>query len=349
MAKERQSNFELLRILAMIGVMVLHAGLYGPVADAYPMESRGGGIYLAHAFAVLSVNVFVIISGYFSIKLRIASVLNFLWTIVYWRFVTIILLRVFYGVLPDSLVGYLPFAPLSIERIGFAFQGWFIGAYLGLMVLSPALNLYSNTMTTQKIGFYCLAFFAAEVAFDWLLPSLTIFDKGYTPFAFVGLYFLGRYMARPDSVDFRLRVSLPCFFSTCLLGGSTMALSSLYGNSIPILRNKLMFCSLGYTTPLTLISSFFIIMIFKHLHFYSKFVNWLAASAFAVYLFHGGMPFFKEKALDYFSRYEGIKYFCSITLLLLGTYFIAVIIDQFRFTIWKGLCLICVKANRRTA
>ena len=319
MLKDRQSNFELLRILAMIGVMVLHAGLYGPVADAYPMESRGGGIY-----------VFVIISGYFSIKFRIASVLSFLWTIVYWRVVTIVFLYISYGVLPDSLTGYLPFAPISVKGIGFAFQGWFIGAYIGLMVLSPALNMYSNTMNTRQLGIYCLAFFVAEIAFDWLIPSITIFGGGYTPFAFVGLYFLGRYMARPDSLDFQLRVSIPCFLAACLFGGSTMAFASLYGNSIPILRNKLMFCSLGYTTPLTLLGSFLIVMVIKHLHFYSKIVNWLAASAFAVYLFHGGMPFYKEKALEYFIKYRGIKYICVMLLFLLCTYLVAVIIDQGR-------------------
>ncbi len=331
----------------MIGVMVLHAGLYGPVADAYPMESRGAGIYFAHAFAVLSVNVFVIISGYFSIKLRIASILSFLWTIVYWRLITIIFWRAFYGVLPDSIAGYLPFAQISMGGKNFSFQGWFIGAYIGLMVLSPALNMYSDTMDTRQLGIYCLAFFAAEVVFDWLIPSLTIWGGGYTPFAFVGLYFMGRYMARPDSLDFQLRVSLPCFFAVCLLGGGTMALASLYGNSMPILRNKLMFCSLGYTTPLTLIGSFLIVMIIKHLNFYSKFINWLAGSAFAVYLFHGGMPFFKKKSLDYFGRYESMKYFGTIMLFILGTYFVAVIIDQGRRGMYSLLVKHCNIGEKR--
>ena len=122
MGKERYSNFELLRIIAMIGVMVLHAGLYGPVADAYPQESRGAGIYIVHAFAVLSVNVFVIISGYFSIKLRLASILNFLWTISYWRILTLVTAFTIYGLTLKSFIGLLPFAPI-VWTGGGAFKG----------------------------------------------------------------------------------------------------------------------------------------------------------------------------------------------------------------------------------
>lgn len=333
MAKERQSNFELLRILAMVGVMVLHAGLYGPVADAYTMESRGAGIYLSHAFAVLSVNVFVIISGYFSIKLRFASVLNFLWTISYWRLVTLAILFVFYKMTPVTVASFLPFAPISTGG-GFGFSGWFVGAYIGLMVLSPMLNLYSDKLTTKQLGLYCLVFFSAEILFDWLLPSLTIFGQGYTPFAFVGLYLLGRYAARPDSLDFRLRISIPMFFSICIFGGFTMALTSLYGNTFPILRNKLMYGSYGYTTPLTLAGSFMIVMVFKHIRFRSKVVNWFAASAFAVYLFHGGLPFFKDISLDLFARYDGIMYFSRTVIFIIGTYIAAAVIDFGRRFVW---------------
>ena len=336
MAKERQSNFELLRILAMVGVMVLHAGLYGPVAESYSMESRGWGIYLVHAFAVLSVNVFVIISGYFSIKLRPAGVFNFLWTISYWRLVTLVILWVSYKTVPVTIVSYLPFAPISTGD-GFAFQGWFIGAYVGLMVLAPMLNLYSDTLTTKRLGLCCLAFFSAEILFDWLLPSLTIFGRGYTPFAFVGLYLLGRYIARPDSIDFRIRISIPVFFATCIFGGFTMGLASLHGNAFPVLRNKLMFCSSGYTTPLTLVGSFMLVMVFKHISFCSKVVNWFAASAFAVYLFHGGLPFFKKISLDLFANYDGVKYLCLITIFIIGTYIAGAVIDIGRRIVWSRL------------
>ena len=205
------------------------------------------------------------------------------------------------------------------------------------MVLSPMLNAYSDSMNTRRLGLWCLAFFTMEILFDWLLPSLTIFGSGYTPFAFVGLYLLGRYMARSDSVDFRMSISIFAFFVVCLLGGCTMAVAALYGNTMPMLRNKLMNCSSGYTTPLTLMASFLIVMVFKHLNFRSRFVNWLAASAFAVYLFHGGLPFFKRMSIELFSRYNGLVYFGLVSLLVVGSYLAGTIIDQLRRWAWLML------------
>ena len=335
MAKERQSSFELLRILAMVGVMVLHAGLYGLVADAYSLEERGLGIYFGHAFAVLSVNVFVIISGYFSIRLRLKGVLNFLWTISYWRMLTLILLCAIYRLVPDSVVSYLPFAQIVAGE--HAFQGWFIGAYIGLMALSPMLNLYCDALATKRLGLYCFAFFSMEILFDWLLPSLKIFGGGYTPFAFVGLYMFGRYAARKDSRTLSLRISVPLFFATCLLAGLTMSVASRYGNAMPILRNKLMFASSGYTAPVTLLGSFLIIDIFKHLEFRSRLINWLAASAFAVYLFHGGLPFFKKTALDLFTRYDGVAYLLLVSIFIGFTYVAGTLLDQGRKWVWFKL------------
>ena len=70
MNNQRQSNFELLRIVAMLGVMTLHA--------CSAVDSYG----LMFFFSVVSVNVFILISGWFKIKLRLKEFDNRCWRIV---------------------------------------------------------------------------------------------------------------------------------------------------------------------------------------------------------------------------------------------------------------------------
>ena len=70
----RASNFELLRILAMLLILVLHANFLAfrfptnEAIHAQPLTSLGQ--VWSEALAIVGVNVFVLISGYFGIKAR---------------------------------------------------------------------------------------------------------------------------------------------------------------------------------------------------------------------------------------------------------------------------------------
>ena len=80
-ATVRQSNIELLRIVAMMLVLIVHAdflALGAPDAlalKALPVES-GLRVWL-QGFALVCVDVFVMISGYFGIRPSVRGVLNF--------------------------------------------------------------------------------------------------------------------------------------------------------------------------------------------------------------------------------------------------------------------------------
>ena len=85
----RESNFELLRIVLMLLVLLIH---YTPVRIA----DMTGGIYLTDniwqdfvnlelkSLSIVCVNCFVLISGYWGIKLKLRSFLNLLFQMIYW-------------------------------------------------------------------------------------------------------------------------------------------------------------------------------------------------------------------------------------------------------------------------
>lgn len=64
----RESNFELLRIVAMTFIVVHHFFIATGKVD-YFHAGRYGGEF-ANSFLVCGVNCFILISGYFGIKLR---------------------------------------------------------------------------------------------------------------------------------------------------------------------------------------------------------------------------------------------------------------------------------------
>ena len=70
MAVKRQANFELLRIVAMMMIIILHYLNKGNLVTAYTTDSSAVN-YTAHliqAFCIVSVNCYVLLSGYFLVE-----------------------------------------------------------------------------------------------------------------------------------------------------------------------------------------------------------------------------------------------------------------------------------------
>lgn len=73
--KNRESKFELLRIVCMIFVITEH--LVPHITDM--QNVYGVGYYvgnIANSFCVVAVNCFVLLSGYFGIKMKLKKILQ---------------------------------------------------------------------------------------------------------------------------------------------------------------------------------------------------------------------------------------------------------------------------------
>ena len=81
---QRDSNIELLRVVAMMMILTLHTrfegieSVYDGVIDANHISR-----FSFQALSIVGVNLFVLISGYFGIKLKATGLINLLWQIVY--------------------------------------------------------------------------------------------------------------------------------------------------------------------------------------------------------------------------------------------------------------------------
>ena len=126
--KIRQSNMELLRIVAMAMVLVVHADFWSlgkPTIDEYELSPYG--FTLRHVFESLSivcVNVFILISGYFAIHPTIKSFSNFVFQCFFYL-VSIYAISICIGISEISVHGIMEC--FCLRKVN-----WFIKAYVVL-------------------------------------------------------------------------------------------------------------------------------------------------------------------------------------------------------------------------
>lgn len=171
-------------------VLILHANFYSlGVPTVEEMASVPIPTLLRVLFeslAICSVNVFVLISGWFSIKPTKKGLLNFIFQCLFFLCGTYIVMLLF---------GLAPFEKMRLASCFLLFRwGWFIKAYLLLYIMSPILNAFVESVNERIFRLVLLLFFGYQLLFGWLVPGVTYFDNGYSVLSFFGLYLLARYV-----------------------------------------------------------------------------------------------------------------------------------------------------------
>ena len=331
MGKERYSNFELLRIVAMLGVMTLHA--------CAVVDSNG----LMFFFALVSVNVFILISGWFKIKLRLKGVLNFMFLIGFWTCINAL------WVIDQSPKIGLGELLLRLNP----FRNWFIASYLMLMLLSPILNGFCVSGGVCRGGFLCV-WFGVEMLVDCVLPLKIwgVFSGGYSVFHFIGIYLLGAFL-RDYSAGRPKRFSRRAWFLSYI--GITLASTLLYmlltiisqqdgvvGQCATAIAHRLEL----YSSPLVILASVALFMIFAGSTIRSSFINHVASSMFAVFLAH--CPgYYRQTIQSIGMQHVGLGEFVKIVGFIVTVFVGAVIVDQLRIAIWQGLCSLIAKVRQK--
>ena len=155
--RTRQSNFELLRITAMLLVLAVHADFLAlgiPKADALAAQPlQTWTRIIIESLALVCVNTFVMISGWFGIRptLRGAAALIFQ--------------CIFFAVLMHIADAAIFGKPISLDYIIKALTlqhaGWFVTSYLILYALSPVLNAFTEHTPARRGALVTLLLLAA--------------------------------------------------------------------------------------------------------------------------------------------------------------------------------------------
>ena len=271
--KDRESNFELLRIIATFLILAVHANylkLGQPVAfDAhhFPLNTFTR-IYIQN-LSLVCVDVFILISGYFSIRPKVKGVLNLVFLCLYWTLSLWCIDKFSYALVARCGIAGIEAIPFPWNPI----RGWFISAYFALYLLAPVLNAFVEKCEQDKLKTFLVVFFAAEIGVDLIVPIWGEFKHGYSVLSFMSLYLLGRYVARyqPGWTRKSSMVYL------CAYGGIFFVSSVIQFFVLRYCNNRFYdavqsFC-MSYDSPIVIAGSLFLLLAFSGIHFHNKFIN----------------------------------------------------------------------------
>ncbi len=335
-SKPRQSNFELLRIVAMFLVLIVHADFFSIGMPSrtditeYPVSSFMR--LTVESLALVCVNVYIVISGYFTIKIKQKSVLSFIFMVVFWRaFVS--------GGFVVSEYLHLTTLNLTFKKCLMllipGYDDWFVMCYILLMFFAPILNAFIEKSSLRQLWLFVLAYEGLQVVFAWWLGVVHGFGEGYSVLSFVGLYIMGAAIRRTDMNFIRKPILLYVLVSVCsvlLVIVAAHISDSMFGRQLRKMG--------AYNGLFVLLATMFLFVAFKRLSFSSKIVNSIAASAFAVYLFHMHpliRPYYSGICKLIYDSFDTWSYIGVISCFIVAVFFFTIGVDFIRRGLWNLL------------
>lgn len=280
--KTRQSNFELLRIIAMLMIVASHFALHGGLP--FPTDRITIPRLWAQLLQMggkLGADLFVLISGYFLIRspgVRPSRVLR-LWLQLATYSLGLYALAV--------LLGWTPFSPAALLRcmLPVSFQKWwFASTYFVLYLISPLLNRFLRALDRRTYRRYLCA-----VLLLWsVIPTLTTrFFEGSTLVWFICLYSVAGYVRLwRDGAGEPPRGHGVGIVVLALLTYLTAVAFDLLGLKIPYFgRHATHFFDMHYLPTFAL--ALLIFCQFRRIDLgCRRIVNAISATTFGVYLIH---------------------------------------------------------------
>lgn len=281
----RRTNIELLRIIAMLGIVIAHLIGYSPEVSQMFSAAGTQTLYLSilSCAGKIGVHIFFMITGYFLISksfrlVRICKVWKTVWI---------------YSML--ALLVALLFVPSSVGGASRIIQSifpittdtyWFVTTYIIIILLSPAINYLLKKVDSPKkilVFFFCvaafyLANFAGKLAgigfgFD-LISSHRLLTYSIT-------YSVGALFAlHPPNISFCKRLLLLFLAGSCLVAWRVVMLHliNIRGYDLWVIDDRDIFVFLVACSLFLLFSGLTI----KN----NAIVNKIAGATFAVYLIH---------------------------------------------------------------
>ena len=332
--KTRDSNMELLRIIAMVFIMLVHANfraLHYPTADEMAVSPTGVFVrYLWESLFVLGVNAFVMLSGWYGIRFRLSRLWELLFQVLFFAVCIIAIACIYeqrWPVMRD--LGYL--------LLSDNYDYWFVKAYLMLYILSPVLNAFVERASREQFLQVLLLFFGFVFLWGWIFKGAVWLKHGHSGIFFVGLYLLARYLRLywVDGVNIRKPVCAAVYLSIALVI-AVSAYLLLRTNHLDSVR-RLYF----YTCPLVIVQAAAFLLFFTQVKLKSKIVNWVAISTLAIYLVHSS-PFWSKAFYDqpiahWFDTLTPLHFAFRVVLLVFVTFWISIFADKVRIAIWQRI------------
>lgn len=334
----RNANFEILRSLSMLFIVMLHYLKSVGGILSFDIQSGAGLFnYIASTFLFIlfstAVPCFVMITGYFLINKTEFNIKRIEKTWLRAFFVVILIYGSAY--LFDHDVQHLKDV-LSVIYMGFR-EGvslWFVDYYLGLIFVAPFLAILVSNLEIKQYQLLLIVLIIINITvFGNFGTALGVVNRGYSLQYFVLLFFVGGYIRlyNPFPKQKQCVIGVVLFTALQLMVLVIHSLAHEFGSF-----NQVNFV---YSGLIFFVSVFVFIWVKNH-QFSSVIWKPLAKVApytFAVYLFHDNRYIKQLLWFDSFHPIDYIDSFCFLPLMFVISIFvfmIGLLIDY----CWYAIC-----------
>ena len=284
--KVRQSNFELLRIISMLIIIihhfVMHGGVYGAV--------QGNGLcprIVAALFFIggaLGVNIFMLISSYFLIdtKFSLKRVLRIWFEFFFYSVIFVLIGKFCMHETYDYATWLRSLLPVTFNA------AWFAVVYIFICFISPFMNRLIKSLDKKSYTALITVLFISLVGMSVLTfasPQRILFNLGSW---FIFMYFTAGYIKKFSIklLDNRL-VSMAVFVLSVAITCAFMILfNKLSAGGIKFFEARAGIPT-NHEALFMFLAAVSLFMFFKNIDLgRNRVINFIAATAFGVYLIH---------------------------------------------------------------
>lgn len=325
--KDRESNFELLRLVSIFFIVLYHILFFIIVkVDENPIFRA---LYLPLHVAVIC---FVLISGYFHIRPSLRGAI---------KIISPLLIIYFPLTLFEYYNGY---GRRGILHGLFFFSKspyWFIRTYFCLFMVAPILNAYIKFSNKRLYLLMVLGFISVYMG-TIQEPSL---KTGKNLALFMFLYVLGDTIRAHMDVLKKIRIYHIVAFYLFL----NFTIVTLYLITYDHLFGKVLWrLCYPYCSPVLIINATLLFVIFGRIRLKSRMINYLSASVFTIYIIHHQhyvlYYLIKPAALYVYSIFDTpVTLLLALCILTIGILMVSVFIDKLFSPLWNQLSMKAMK------
>lgn len=269
-----------MRIISMILIVIHHVVGQGLGFQFFCLGGENANItnwnfiICIESFCIIGVNVFLLISGFYGIRLKSRGILKYL-----------LVLLAF--IIFHSLLEYLYNDGTSIKHTCGTIltflsgnSAWFAKCYFMLMISSMLINPALEKMNNKNILFLLLVVIYVNVYLGYI-RHWAINENGYTLSHMIMMYLIGHCLNR---FNLYKRFKAGTFLCTYCMMSCTLAMIMIF--LLGRIGGEAEFHLLGYNNPIIMLSSISFFCMFAQKEYVCNTVNYIAAGTFGIYLFH---------------------------------------------------------------
>ena len=271
--KQRLSNMELARIVAMLMIVLGHFMLTYGLWNGSDFIGRqdvtnpaNSYLYVVfYGLCVVGVNIFILISGYFTIHLTWKSFLSYYFLCIFYN-AAVFLIDTFWL---DAFSWKALVKVFLVDKT----VNWFFRAYFWLMLLSPLLNKALEHLSLREMRIVVALLFFLNCISGFLFQEYN--TNGYNVYNFVFLYVLGNWIRKePYTQKISQGGAIAAYMGGCLL-------TALAAILILLKTDTSVRQIFAYNNPLIILASLGLVLFFSRLSFTSKAINTIASTVVA--------------------------------------------------------------------